>query len=106
MLSLSQLRSSKLYVFSVHICCRVDCMKVLEAAELLVEILKKCNLKGSTIALMPPRPYTVTMAQGYKLHLTILKRNREAFSCIENLVKEHGLSYFEDRRGLMIYRER
>jgi hypothetical protein len=81
-------------------------MKVLEAAELLVEILKKCSLKGSTIALMPPRPYTVTMAQGYKLHLTILKSDREVFSCIESVVKEHGLSYFEDRRGLMIYRER
>jgi hypothetical protein len=81
-------------------------MKVLEATELLVEILKKCSLKGSTIALMPPRPYTVSMAQGYKLHLTILKSDREAFSCIESVVKEHGLSYFEDRRGLMIYRER
>jgi len=81
-------------------------MNVLEAAELLVAILKKCNLKGSTIALMPPRPYTVTMAQGYKLHLTILKRDREAYSCMENIVKEHGLSYFEDSRGLMIYRER
>jgi hypothetical protein len=77
----------------------------LEAAELLVEILKKCNLKRSTIALMPPRPYTITLAQGYKLHLTILKRDREAYSCIENIVKEHGLSYFEDRRGLMIYRK-
>jgi hypothetical protein len=81
-------------------------MKVLEAAELLVEILKKCTLKGSTIVLMPPRPYTVTVAQGYKLHVTILKRDREAYSCIENIVKEHGLSYFEDRRGIMIYRKR
>ena len=81
-------------------------MNVLEAAELLVEILKKCSLKGSTIALMPPKPYTTTMAQGYKLHMTILKRDSEAFSCIESIVKEHGLSYFEDRRGLMIYRMR
>jgi hypothetical protein len=81
-------------------------MKVLEAAELLVEILTKCNLKGSTIVLMPPRPYTVIVAQGYKLHVTILKRDREAYPCIENIVKEHGLSYFEDRRGIMIYRKR
>ena len=81
-------------------------MNVLEAAELLVEILKKCNLKGSTIALMPPKPYTVTMVQGYKLHIAILKRDREAYLCIENIVKEHSLSYFEDRRGLMIYRKR
>jgi hypothetical protein len=81
-------------------------LNVLEAAELLVEILRKCSLKGSTIVLMPPRPYTVTVAQGYKLHITVLKRDREAYSCMENVVKEHGLSYFEDSRGLMIYRER
>jgi hypothetical protein len=55
---------------------------------------------------MPPKPYTATMAQGYKLHLTVLKGDSEAYSCIENIVKEHGLSYFEDRRGLMIYRMR
>jgi hypothetical protein len=81
-------------------------MKVLEAAELLVEILTKCNLKGSTIVLMPPRPYTVIVAQGYKLHVTVLKRDREIYSCIENIVKEHGLGSFEDRRGIMIYRKR
>ena len=94
------------FAFCVYICCRVNCLNVLEAAELLVEILKKCNLKGSTIVLMPPRPYTVTVAQGYKLHVTILKRDREAYSCVEKIVEEHGLSSFEDRRGLMIYKER
>jgi hypothetical protein len=81
-------------------------MDVLEAAELLVKILRKCNLKGSAIALMPPRPYTSTLARGYKLHITILKRDREAYSCVEKIVEEHGLSSFEDRRGLMIYKER
>jgi hypothetical protein len=81
-------------------------MDVLEAAELLVEILKKCNLKGGTIALMPPRPYVANLAQGYKLHLTVLDRDREVYSCIESVVKEHGLSYFEDRRGVMVYRKR
>jgi hypothetical protein len=55
---------------------------------------------------MPPRPFTVAMAQGYKLHLTILKRDREEYSCIEKIVKKHDLSYFEDRRGIMIYRVR
>ena len=94
------------FAFCVYICCRVNCLNVLEAAELLVEILKKCSLKGSTIALMPPKPYTVTVAHGYKLHITVLKRNREAYSCIENIAKEHGLTYFEDRRGIILYRKR
>ena len=55
---------------------------------------------------MPPRPYTSTLDRGYKLHITILKRDREAYSCVEKIVEEHGLSSFEDRRGLMIYKER
>jgi hypothetical protein len=55
---------SKLYAFFVHICYWVDCLNVLEAAELLVEILKKCtNLKGSIIQLMPPKPL-ITVLKG------------------------------------------
>jgi hypothetical protein len=54
---------------------------------------------------MPPKPYTITVAQGYKLHITFVERDREVYSCIENIVKEHGLSYFEDRRALMIHRK-
>jgi hypothetical protein len=81
-------------------------MHVLEAAELLVEILKKCkSLKGSSIMLMSPKPL-VTMAEGYKLHIDVSDTNRGIFACIENIAKSHGLSCFEDSKGIMIYRMR
>ncbi len=44
-------------------------MQVLEAAELLVEIVKACgNLDGDAFMLMPPKPQI--LAEGYKIHVT------------------------------------
>ncbi len=82
-------------------------MEIVEAAELLVEILKECRkLDGATFQLMPPQPH-VTMAEGYKIHIDSESGvNKETLLCIESIAKKHDLNYFEDDKGIMIYRMR
>jgi hypothetical protein len=52
------------------------------------------------------KPYSVKVAEGYKIHLTSQNPDREAIFCVKKIVEEHGLSSREDRRGIMIYRKR
>ncbi len=80
-------------------------MKAVEAAELLVEILKKCReLNGATFQLMPPRPLFI-MAEGYKIHIDADSGlNKETLTCIERIAEKLDLNYFEDDKGIMIYR--
>ncbi len=80
-------------------------MKIVEAAELLVEILKECTkLDGCTLALMPPKPL-ITVAEGYMIHIDSDPGvNKETLACVESIAKKHDLNYFEDAKGIMIYR--
>ncbi len=81
-------------------------MRLLDAAELFVEIVMKCRkLDGASFMFTPPVPQ-VTLAQGYKIHIgTVSGIDHETVGCVENLVKKRGLSLFEDSRGVMIYRK-
>ncbi len=55
--------------------------------------------------LMPPKPQ-VTVAQGYKIHITSDKGfDQETYVRVENIARNRGLSSFEDANGLMIYRK-
>ncbi len=82
-------------------------MKLLEAAELCVEIVMKCRkLDGASFMFTPPVPQ-ITLAQGYKIHIAkITGIDQETFGCVENLAKKRGLTLFEDSEGVMIYRKR
>ncbi len=82
-------------------------MELVEAAELLVEILKECRkLDGATFQLMPPKP-DITVAEGYKIHIASESGvNKDTLLCIESIAKKRDLNYFEDYKGIMIYRMR
>ncbi len=81
-------------------------MKLVEAAELQVEIFKECpKLEGSTSILMPPRPI-VNMAQGYKKHVEGDSGiDKETRACIDRILSKHGLTLTADKKGMMIYRK-
>jgi hypothetical protein len=80
-------------------------MQVLEAAELLVEILTKCKkLDGASFTLTPHRP-EITLAEGYKVHIgKDAGIDQETFNCVTDIATIRGLSHFQDASGLMIYR--
>ncbi len=97
---------TKLYVFVTQFSSRRTVMKVVEAAELLLEILKGCQkLEDSKLMLMPPNP-TIDLADGYKLHIsTNLGIDKETLAYIEEIVEKHGLSYRIIGNGIMIYKQ-
>ncbi len=82
-------------------------MQLLEATKLFTQMLEECTtLDGSTIVFMPPKPQ-IKVAEGYKIHITKPSEiDKETLSCLENFVKIHGLTYFKDENGLIIYRKR
>ncbi len=81
-------------------------MKIVEAAELLVETLKECaKLDGCALTLMPPKPL-ITVAEGYRIHIDSDSGvNKETLACVESIAEKHDLKYFEDAKGIMIYRK-
>ncbi len=81
-------------------------MKLVEAAELQVQLFKECpKLEGSTSILMPPRPL-VNMAQGYKIHIEGDSGiDKETRACVASVISKRGLILTEDDKGVMIYRK-
>lgn len=81
-------------------------MKAVQAAEVLVEILKECReLDGAALILMPPRSQ-VNVAYGYKIHIDSNSEiDTETRACIENILGKHGLISIESSKGIMIYRK-
>ena len=80
-------------------------MNVAEVTDLLVDILKKIDLDGSITQLSPPKQ-NITIADGYKLHVTVPKSNLNARLQLIDIATIDGLSYFESQDGLMIYKSK
>ena len=80
-------------------------MNVTEVTALLVAILKKIDLDGSIIQLSPPKK-NITIAEGYKLHIALPKSNPNARLQLIDIATVNGLSYFESRNGVMIYKSK
>ena len=82
-------------------------MELTEAAQLLVELVEKCDsLTGSSFALMPPNP-ALTLLEGYKLHVSIPSGvDRDTELRVKNIVYGHGLNLTVEREGFMVYKKR